>query len=798
MISPLHQEAAHALLHQLRRAAHAGRNDREPRGHSLGDRVGQAFRGRAKAESVRAREQRRHIHPVPEQEDAALEAQLADALLEERPLRALARANEADTRVAQQGRSLEQDAVGLYRPEVADHRHDEVTLRGGQRRGRLCGELVEVPEVEPVADHDDTVRAATLLLDANAAHGLGVGGDDIRLARRQHFQLTVPLAKSRPQMTEIDAVDDHAHARDARRGHADHAGREVVRVHEANTQFPDERRHPQDLHGRFGPRQPSQGQDVRLVAQRANGFEERAPRLEAADQRLEPRRMPPEPLDQLSLGSSIVEPGQEMEDPDGPHGLLHGLDRQVPAEEVGHEAPQRTQPLAVVHGGDGAYGRGAEPPEHRAKLIGLVRLGAFAFHVVGKNVRQRTLGPPLQQGVPHPELVGDQRVSLIEHSDELAARPQDAVDLVDDLLWTLGWVNDAPELDDVEGGIGKRQRLRVDALELRMEAVQREMAPRRLDGGVGEIHAVTHCASFRPLDVIDAGTHADLQQAGTLAALEPRDFRDVRFLLVAVPLDGLEPFGALPLFFPGDPGTRSARFSLPVSPYRRLSHGCPSPGKTCTRAVAAATRSLRQALRQGVHLAPKHGTGHRPGLPLVGSATPPETQCERATEREPARGRAPVRAAGSHWVQAPHAAVDVGRKTPTGAVRAREGDERALAIRRSVATFSAWTTSATRTRVKAARPRTRATARRPRTSPSAPIPSRLVCRRSAKSSSARRSSNRRSKRVARTARASCPTTSTEVTSTGISPGAATPQGLRLSEVIRQSGDETRSSQSSYR
>src|SRR5205823_3963225 len=104
--------------------------------------------------------------------------------------------------------------------------------------------------------------------------------------------------------------------------------------------------------------------------ERADGFEERTPRLEAADQSLEARRMPAEPLDQLPLGPSIVEPGQEMEDPDGPHGLLHGLDRQVPAEEVRHQAPQRTQPLAVVHGGDGAYGRGTEPPEHRAKLIG--------------------------------------------------------------------------------------------------------------------------------------------------------------------------------------------------------------------------------------------------------------------------------------------------------------------------------------------------------------------------------------------------------------------------------------------
>jgi len=53
------------------------RHDRKPRRHSLADCVGQAFRGRAKAESVRAREQRRHIHPVSEQEDAALEAQLS-------------------------------------------------------------------------------------------------------------------------------------------------------------------------------------------------------------------------------------------------------------------------------------------------------------------------------------------------------------------------------------------------------------------------------------------------------------------------------------------------------------------------------------------------------------------------------------------------------------------------------------------------------------------------------------------------------------------------------------------------
>ena len=188
-------------------------------------------------------------------------------------------------------------------------------------------------------------------------------------------------------------------------------------------------------------------------------------------------------------------------------------------------------------------------------------------------------GSPFEQGVAHPELVGDQRVTLVHHPDELAVRAEDAVDLVYDPLRMLGVVDHAPGINDVEGGVRVRQRFRVGPLEVRFQAVDREMGLRGPDGRVGQVHPVTHGTGLGPLHVIHAGPNADFKEPSASPALESGHFQDVRFLLVAVPLNGIEPLRAPTLDFPCNPRAGAAGFPLPVLPYCRLRHGCPSRGK---------------------------------------------------------------------------------------------------------------------------------------------------------------------------------------------------------------------------
>ena len=128
---------------------------------------------------MRPREQRGNILPVSQQEHAVLETQLANAPLQPRTLRALARAEEADARVAQHRRRLQQDAMRLHRPKVRNHSDGEISVGDGKRRGICCSELVEMTEVETVSHHFHAIRAATFLLDAHTAHRLGVGAHEV-------------------------------------------------------------------------------------------------------------------------------------------------------------------------------------------------------------------------------------------------------------------------------------------------------------------------------------------------------------------------------------------------------------------------------------------------------------------------------------------------------------------------------------------------------------------------------------------------------------------------------------------
>jgi hypothetical protein len=148
----------------------------------------------------------------------------------------------------------------------------------------------------------------------------------------------MPFAESRPEVPEIHAIDDDARACQPCRRDANHARGEIVRMHEAYALLANQRGHPPDAHGDVEAREASHWEDVWLETECADRLEENPPSLETAEERLESLWMPPQPLDQLSLDSSIVEAGQQMEDADGPHGLLdsdHGVGRATVVARAG-------------------------------------------------------------------------------------------------------------------------------------------------------------------------------------------------------------------------------------------------------------------------------------------------------------------------------------------------------------------------------------------------------------------------------------------------------------------------------
>src|SRR5205823_7897700 len=113
-------------------------------------------RARTERERVGAPEQGRDVGAVAEQKHPILEAELANALLQERLFYAEPGAEELEPRMAltQAMGGLEKRTMALHRPEVADHRDQDIAGFDRQRIGRPRGERVECLDVHAVAnDH---------------------------------------------------------------------------------------------------------------------------------------------------------------------------------------------------------------------------------------------------------------------------------------------------------------------------------------------------------------------------------------------------------------------------------------------------------------------------------------------------------------------------------------------------------------------------------------------------------------------------------------------------------------------
>src|SRR5436190_10283637 len=102
-------------------------------------------------------------------------------------------------------------------------------------------------------------------------------------------------------------------------------------------------------------------------------------------------------------------------------------------------------------------------------------------------------------------------MTTVHHADEPAARLEHPVNLPDDLLRMLAVVNDSPRVDEIEPAVLERQHLGVLASQLGLQAVERQMLPCGLDGGVGEIDTVAAATRARPLQMVGAGAHPDLE-----------------------------------------------------------------------------------------------------------------------------------------------------------------------------------------------------------------------------------------------------------------------------------------------
>ena len=257
---------------------------------------------------------------MTEEEDAVLEAQLGDPLLEMLPLRTFARAEKLRARQAlrEERGSLDQCAMSLDGPEIADDRDADVLGPDGQRPlKRLRGEGIEMRQVDPVAHHHHAIGLAALVPDAHFADRVGVDDDQVSVARVPLLGFAVPLAEPVAQVAEVDPADDHLGACETGGGQSEQVGIEVRRVHDADVFFPDQRGDAGDLLERVGPHHgAAQREEVRLVSQRTYLVEHRTGQFQATHQRLETGGMPPQPFDELPLGASDPEAIDEVQDAD--------------------------------------------------------------------------------------------------------------------------------------------------------------------------------------------------------------------------------------------------------------------------------------------------------------------------------------------------------------------------------------------------------------------------------------------------------------------------------------------------
>src|SRR3989442_8524406 len=168
------EKAVFALAHQLGISAHPCRDDRQPGRHRLHQRVREAFRARAEARRLAAREDRGHVQAVTEQEDAFVQAELGDPVRQVLALGSFTRAEKAHAvQLRRKPRHcFHERTVAFDGPEIADHCHGRLTVCHRQRRLQPPRrEVVEVLQIDSVPHHDAVLGPDAFLTNADLAHG---------------------------------------------------------------------------------------------------------------------------------------------------------------------------------------------------------------------------------------------------------------------------------------------------------------------------------------------------------------------------------------------------------------------------------------------------------------------------------------------------------------------------------------------------------------------------------------------------------------------------------------------------
>jgi len=91
--------------------------------------------------------------------------------------------------------------------------------------------------------------------------------------------------------------------------------------------------------------------------------------------------------------------------------------------------------------------------------------------MVPQHVGERPPRTASQQRILEPDLQRDHGMPGVHHADEHATRTQHSARLCHDGFRMLAVMDDAPRIDHVEPGVPERQRLGIEALQRRVEAV---------------------------------------------------------------------------------------------------------------------------------------------------------------------------------------------------------------------------------------------------------------------------------------------------------------------------------------
>ena len=217
---------------------------------------------------MRAREERRNVEAVPEQNHRVAQAARADLLLEHRTHRSLARAEHQHVRDggAHDLQRLDEIDVSLHRVQVRRDEHARAArspvgayFQTGHGREKRCAPVpIELLEINPVVHHDDAIGGDAFLRDAHVTDRFRVCVDSIRRTRRERLQQVIC---ARVPVAQIEATRDDLDARQARGRNCKKIRVEVVRMHEPDALARDVRRQAKHLVSRVELREaPAQAE----------------------------------------------------------------------------------------------------------------------------------------------------------------------------------------------------------------------------------------------------------------------------------------------------------------------------------------------------------------------------------------------------------------------------------------------------------------------------------------------------------------------------------------------------------